>query len=614
MTLRDSLNERHHRELTFMKALWLGEDTEILDRQELTDRLERAMLCENTLALKMARLDIDEKGVLKTLLHSDGFSAESSRLRRAERNGEWRADKTTDILLSLERKGFVAMAKEVDWWQKKWYTARIPFELARMLGSLCGIDNRVREQILSLRQVLGSLPARRLEDIAASAGASHGDREHLLDSLIAALSHAARVEARIASLPDELLRRAAKSVLCSHGGLLLLSRFDKNVRARANTYKHQWRTMLEDALVGTIGQVSLVDAGLAVEGEHFVIFMENVDGYFRTSHMPRHLLTPPKTEAVDFIIDLSSIVCFVRHHEAKVTRIGTVYKSTASKLIAHCVMKDHVASEPHDLLNFKIALCRKLGLLGIDSNRRLTVGPSARTWESRSLREKLGLIYRRIIHADRRGRGERWVNAVQRGLLALLPSLDHGGWGPRQGLVMRATARYIIDAVHDGRNHAHADSALNHRQYNYRTLEQLRSVLESELVYPLCIARIVEYGSKEDMPFAMRLSTMGCLLLDIVKEGEQSQGNPRIIAAPDFEVLLFPEGAYYELKQTLAAFCKPVKTEQVFHFKVTRERVAHAVASGMTSEGILGLLRSHCENELPQNVVYSIQDWAKRGV
>ena len=175
---------------------------------------------------------------------------------------------------------------------------------------------------------------------------------------------------------------------------------------------------------------------------------------------------------------------------------------------------------------------------------------------------------------------------------------------------MRAASRYIIDAARESRNHVQADSSLNHRQQNYRTLEQLRRMLDSEVVHPLCISRIIEYGSRDDRPFAMRLSEMGRLLLDIHEQGERSQEKPRLIVTPDFEVLLFPEGAYVDLKQKLAAFCKPVKTEQVFHFKLTRERVAHAVASGLPSDAILSLLRSHCDNQLPQNVVYSIQDWA----
>ena len=611
MTLRESLNERHHRELTYMKAFWLGDDSAILDRQELTHKLERAILSDDKLSDSMARLDLGEKAVLKTLLHSERFSAESSRLSRNATDGYWRADKTTEILLSLERKGFVSMAKEVDWWQKKWYTARIPIELARMLGSLCGIDNRVREQMLSLKQSLASLPIRRVEEMARAAGVAVTDRERMLDHLSAALAHAASVEERIASLPDEHLRRAAKTVLCSHGGLVLLSRFDRSVRAIVQERKHEWRHMLETAHLGTIGEFSLVDAGLAVEGEHFVIYLENVDGYFGTSQVPEHTVAPPTSEPADFVIDITSILCFVRTHETKLTRNGIVYKSTATKLIAQCLMKEHVAVDPRELLDFKISMCIGLGLLQVDENRRLGLADLSGTWETRSLREKLGLVYRHVMHMERRRRADRWVEAVERGLLALLPGLDHGGWRPRHGLAMRATARYIVDAVRESRAHGPADSHLSHRQHNYRTLEQLRRVLESGVIHPLCMTRLVEYGNKQGRPFAMRLSATGRLLLHMPKDDRETQGKPRIITTPDFEVLLFPEGDYSELKQKLAAFCKPVKTEQVFHFKLVRERVAYAVSAGMTSSDILDVLTSHCDNKLPQNVVYSVEDWAR---
>ena len=227
------------------------------------------------------------------------------------------------------------------------------------------------------------------------------------------------------------------------------------------------------------------------------------------------------------------------------------------------------------------------------------------------------MLYRHVIHSDRRSRADRWVHAVERGLLALLPSLDHGGWRPRNGLVMRAAARYIIDAMGEGRRRSPAEHPLSHRQLNYRTLDQLRRVLDTDLITPLCLACIVEYGTKHGRPHAMRLSDTGRLLLNITRDRgflvapTSDTQAPRTITTPDFEVLLFPEGDYLDLKQKLAAFARPVKTEQVFHFKITRERVAHAAASGMSPDAILQVLQSHSDNALPQNVAYSIKDWAE---
>jgi len=614
MNLRESLNGRHHKELTYLKAYWLGDDGQTLDRQELTQRLERIILSDDALADRLHKLSVEEKGVLRTLLHSERFSAESASFRQGENRGDWAAAKTTEILLSLERKGFVAMAKEVDWWQKKWYTARVPLEVAQMLGGLWGIDNRTRQQILSLRHHMACMPIRKLDEVAKSVEVSGTARDELLDELADVISEAPRVEARISSLPDERLRKAVKNVIASHGGLLLLSRLDRETRKLAEENKAEWRKMLEDALLGTIGSVSLIDAGLAVEGEHFAVFLENIDGHFRTSQVPDYLLTPPTAEPIDFIIDLSSILCFVRDHEAKVTRKGTVYKSTSTKLINQCLMKEHVALSPNELLDFKIELCMGLGLLAADKQRRLVPGSAASTWESRTLREKLGTLYRHVIHSERRRRADRWVQAVERGLLALLPSLDHGGWRPRRGLVMRAAARYIIDTLGENRPYSQAEHPLSNRRLNYRTLDQLRRVLEVDLVTPLCVCCIIEYGSRNDRPFAMRLSDLGRRLLNIKNGGgrrrKRDSAGTRTITTPDFEVLLFPEGDYADMKQRLGAFCKPIKTEQVFHFKVTRERVAHAVASGLTTEDILTTLQSHSDSELPQNVAYSVTDWA----
>lgn len=51
---------------------------------------------------------------------------------------------------------------------------------------------------------------------------------------------------------------------------------------------------------------------------------------------------------------------------------------------------------------------------------------------------------------------------------------------------------------------------------------------------------------------------------------------------------------------------------RVSRFTLTREALAHGLTSGASIEEVIGFLESHCQKALPQNVVYTLHDWARQ--
>jgi hypothetical protein len=80
----------------------------------------------------------------------------------------------------------------------------------------------------------------------------------------------------------------------------------------------------------------------------------------------------------------------------------------------------------------------------------------------------------------------------------------------------------------------------------------------------------------------------------------------------DFEVLLFPEGDSYDLIQRLDHFAERVSAENANRFRITPRSVERAVASGMTVAEILETLSENSASELPQNVAFSIRNFAEK--
>ncbi|MBN1458751.1 MAG: helicase-associated domain-containing protein, partial [Armatimonadetes bacterium] len=122
---------------------------------------------------------------------------------------------------------------------------------------------------------------------------------------------------------------------------------------------------------------------------------------------------------------------------------------------------------------------------------------------------------------------------------------------------------------------------------------------------------VLDLGLHRRTPVACRLSPLGACAFG--KAPRSSPPERILVVNPDFEVILLPEGAVDDLLYQLDGFCEREKQDRTFHLRITKASVERAAADGLGAEDMLGLLRAHSRTELPQNVVFSIEGWA-RGV
>ena len=125
----------------------------------------------------------------------------------------------------------------------------------------------------------------------------------------------------------------------------------------------------------------------------------------------------------------------------------------------------------------------------------------------------------------------------------------------------------------------------------------------------------------EGEPIALRLTDLGRRLIQGERLGSVAErpapAEPAapvqpLVVNPDFEVLLFPEGDVNEVAHTLSRFAARTKSEEVSHYRIGREAVERAVVKGMDADEILDFLESYARVPVPQNVAYSIREWAAR--
>jgi hypothetical protein len=130
----------------------------------------------------------------------------------------------------------------------------------------------------------------------------------------------------------------------------------------------------------------------------------------------------------------------------------------------------------------------------------------------------------------------------------------------------------------------------------------------------LYLMGLVDLGyDRSDRPVAVRLTRTGARLMGLEPEtGADAPLIGSLIVTPDFEVVMFPTGDDAELVHELDRFCVREKAGETLHFKLLEKSVHRALSEGMHLTRIVDALRAHSRTPVPQNVLYSIRDWASR--
>lgn len=101
-------------------------------------------------------------------------------------------------------------------------------------------------------------------------------------------------------------------------------------------------------------------------------------------------------------------------------------------------------------------------------------------------------------------------------------------------------------------------------------------------------------------------SVFGAIQADIPEEKE---GQRTLIVQPNFELLLL-QNDFRTLYQLLP-FARVDQIDMVSRLTLTQESVRRGVEAGWNVERSLQVLREHSQKELPQNVLYTMQDWGR---
>jgi hypothetical protein len=130
------------------------------------------------------------------------------------------------------------------------------------------------------------------------------------------------------------------------------------------------------------------------------------------------------------------------------------------------------------------------------------------------------------------------------------------------------------------------------------------SLLQHDLVW----LGIVEPGHGADQHHpAVRVTPVGAWLLG---SGAQPPAPPAsLLAEPSMRLLVYEVDS--SLLWSLLAFADPEQLDRVSLFRLSRASVVAGLAATLTDTAMIAALERTARFDLPQNVVYTVRDWAR---
>lgn len=424
-------------------------------------------------------------------------------------------------------------------------------------------------------------------------------------------SNEAASVARIQRLPEGLQTLVEKVVL-EFGGLLPKDLFERMEHELPHWNARRWGKILEESMVGTVERLELGRYGLNHNDETLIVFNEVALAWLKRVAVPGDP-DAPREEAsigVDLASNISRFIGYILDHSVRFTVRGEIFKTTEKRILQELIPNPGRELAREEVLAFIYGFARHARLIESTGERTFALTAQGREWEPRPLEEKLERLLEFTMEERDLG-GEYFHQArMRRIFLRLLKRIEVGIWYDLMYLPFLARNTYLSNldelAVEDYFQ-AHGGGHVTPME----DLQRLAWNLVGWVRKRLYLLGIVDLGyDGHNRPVAMRLTRMGAKMLGIAAEHDESAGIGNLVVTPDFEVVLFPTGDDSELVHDLDRFCTREKNGHLVHFRILEKGVHRALAEGMFLRRILSTLIQNSRTPVPQNVVYSIRDWA----
>ena len=416
---------------------------------------------------------------------------------------------------------------------------------------------------------------------------------------------------RLGKLPERV-RALVEATLYTHGGIASYEDLVSEVDLKTPPDLELLGKNLEESMLGTTANLDIARIGIQPY-EHAVLVFHEVALWAIREHAEE--AKPDVDLELCARSDLASNVCrFLRElQQSKVlfTAEGELFKASAKRIagVLHSIPGGFLSAEAALDVVYRFCLTRRL----IDRRGERSLGPTPTglQFERATLSDQLKLLLGHFVE-ERNLPGEAYHHTrMRRVMLRLLRRAEPMQWQDVSALPFLTRNAYLAQL---DTNAAEEFFAARFQGGAYVPTESLQQMAWNLLVwikkrlFPLGLVDIGMHGGRV---VALRLSRLGADLLDAEPATKVGGVRCSVIVQPDFEVLVFPGDDEHDVLHLFDRFATRVKSDHVHQFRIDRESVQAGLEDGLTGSQIVQELTDRAKAPIPQNVLYSLEDWSQ---
>ena len=416
---------------------------------------------------------------------------------------------------------------------------------------------------------------------------------------------------RVDRLPEGL-QNLMRKVVMEFGGILPKAFFDRMETDLPHWNGLRWGKILEESLGGTLENLELGRYGIGHSGETLIVFNEVTLAWLKRVAVPGDPDAPhdKASMGVDLVANVTRFLAFIVDHNVRFTAKGEIFKTTGKRILKDLIPDPGREVEREEVLNFIYGFARHMELIEPTGMRTFALTPEGRGWDERSLDDKLQTLFDFIIEEPAEQRDTYHQVRLRHILVSLTKRIDPGVWYDLMYLPFLARNNYLCRLDELGVEDHFAGSEAP-RSKTGEDLQRLSWSLVRWLRQRVHLLGLVDLGyDGSGHPVAMRLTPTGARLLGVVDPDRSSGVSGNLVVTPDFEVVLFPSDDDASLIHDLDRFCERDGSGDLKHFKITSGSLHRALVDGMSLSRMIETLEWNSRVPVPQNVLYSLRDWA----
>lgn len=348
--------------------------------------------------------------------------------------------------------------------------------------------------------------------------------------------------------------------------------------------------------------------------------------------------TPRAVRSADtgFLWDMAVLTAVAHTSDIELTRAGSLPKRAAQRVVPHLVGERARRSEDEALSYVELLKqeAHDLGLIHAPAStsktrERLAPGAKLESWA----RHDQVMQVRRLF---RRWPADRWwvdlpganyheylsfyieVPVAREAVQRLLKRCEPGVWYSIGSFVatIQGDDPYVLRPAQRCAGEAGFKLAEQLRVHWETTDGEILTGMFRSTLYDLGIVAlgydgdVVPAAGENVNPVSFMVTELGHEVLHGEQSSSQLVSARAMVVQPNFEVLLMEPymPALYWLVQHAAL----EQIGRVSRFTLTRDGLVRALRGGRSVDDVLRFLQTHSQKSLPQNVVYTIRDWARQ--